>query len=79
MLVIDASAATTESNNETVCMIEDKVVPGIAKANIATIPPTVDKLVPGVAPIASSPALSTTHNVETNSTTPEESVEGATK
>eukprot|EP00978_Attheya_sp_CCMP212_P031050 scaffold116050_cov35-Attheya_sp.AAC.1 len=78
-LVIDASAATTKSNSETVCMIEEKVVPGIAKPNIATIPLPVDKLVPVVAPIASSTALNTTHNVETNSTTPEESVEAPTK
>eukprot|EP00978_Attheya_sp_CCMP212_P018866 scaffold52124_cov53-Attheya_sp.AAC.2 len=76
-----SSAATTKSNNETVCTIEDKVVPGIAsKANIAAIPLPVDKLVPVVAPIApSTTALSTTHNVETNSTAPAESVEAPTK
>eukprot|EP00978_Attheya_sp_CCMP212_P014129 scaffold35914_cov24-Attheya_sp.AAC.1 len=74
-----SSAATTKSNNETVCTIEDKVVPGIAKANIATILLPVDKLVPVVAPIAPSTALSTTHNVVTNSTAPAESVEAPTK
>jgi hypothetical protein len=75
-----SSAATTKSNNETVCTIEDKMVPGIAKVNIAAIPLPVDKLVPVVAPVAlSTTALSTTHNVETNSTAPAESVEAPTK
>eukprot|EP00978_Attheya_sp_CCMP212_P023009 scaffold69622_cov30-Attheya_sp.AAC.1 len=74
-----SSAATTKSNNEIVCMIENKVVPGIAKANIAIIPQIADKLVPVVDPIASSTALSTTDNVETNLTAPEELVEAPSK
>eukprot|EP00978_Attheya_sp_CCMP212_P034934 scaffold149423_cov60-Attheya_sp.AAC.2 len=79
-LVIDSSAATTKSNIETVCLTEDKVVPGIAKPNIETISLTAeDKVVPVIASLATSPTPSTTHNVETKPTASDESVEDATK
>lgn len=72
-LVTDASAATTKSNSE------DKDVPVTEKPDVATSPLPVDGLAPLVPPIGSSNALSNTHNVATNITTPEKTVEDTTK
>ena len=69
-----SAAAANESNNETDNSVPDNSVPTIA---LSTTPST--NSVPVVATIASTTTPSTTHNVETNPTPPEESIETPTK